>query len=154
MTEALRVLDWLTEHRGLDLVLEEALVGGAAIDAAYHRIERALAGVAERRMTEVVGQRQHLGEVLVEPERARQRAGYLGDFERMGQPCAVMVALVIDEDLRLVGEAPERGRMDDAVAIAAKVVARRACRLGMQPAAGRARIGGKNCATTASLDRH
>ena len=33
MTEALRVLDWLTEHRGLDLVLEEALVGGAAIDA-------------------------------------------------------------------------------------------------------------------------
>ena len=33
MTEALRVLDWLAEHRGLDLVREEALVGGAAIDA-------------------------------------------------------------------------------------------------------------------------
>ena len=33
MTEALRVLDWLADHRGLDLVREEALVGGAAIDA-------------------------------------------------------------------------------------------------------------------------
>ena len=33
MTEALRVLDWLAEHRGLHLVREEALVGGAAIDA-------------------------------------------------------------------------------------------------------------------------
>ena len=33
MTEALRVLDWLAENRGLDLVREHALVGGAAIDA-------------------------------------------------------------------------------------------------------------------------
>ena len=33
MTEALRVLDWLEDHRGLDLVRDEALVGGAAIDA-------------------------------------------------------------------------------------------------------------------------
>ncbi len=33
MTEALRVLDWLAAHRGLDLKRETALVGGAAIDA-------------------------------------------------------------------------------------------------------------------------
>ena len=33
MPEALRVLDWLAEHRGLELTRETALVGGAAIDA-------------------------------------------------------------------------------------------------------------------------
>jgi 3-isopropylmalate dehydrogenase len=40
MTEALRVLDWLAEHRGLDLVRQEALVGGAAIDAEGAAISR------------------------------------------------------------------------------------------------------------------
>ena len=85
--------------------------------------------MAERRMAEVVRQRQRLGEVLVEPERARQRAGDLGDFERMGEPGAVMVALVIDEHLRLVRQPAERGRMDDAVAVAPEVVAGRAGRL-------------------------
>ena len=91
--------------------------------AASAAIERAFAGVTERRMAEVVRQRQRLGEVLVEAERAGERAGDLGDFQRVGEPGAVMVALVVDEDLRLVGEAPERGRVDDAVAIAAEGVA-------------------------------
>ena len=31
--EAVKVLAWLRDHQGLDIVLEEALVGGAAIDA-------------------------------------------------------------------------------------------------------------------------
>ncbi len=105
-------------------------------------------------MAEIVRQRQHLGEVLVEPERARQRAGDLGDFQRVGQPGPVMVALVIDEDLRLVGEPAERGRMDDAVAIAPEIVAGRACRLGMEPAPAWRRIGGVNGAFSAGFDRH
>ncbi len=33
MAQALRVIDWLRAHRGLEVHLEEALVGGAAIDA-------------------------------------------------------------------------------------------------------------------------
>ena len=33
MVEALRVLDWLKSHRGLEIETETALVGGAAIDA-------------------------------------------------------------------------------------------------------------------------
>ena len=79
----------------------EAAVAGERL------VERALAGVAERRMAEVVCQRQRLGQVLVEPERARQRAGDLRDLQRVGQPGTVMVALVIDEDLRLVRQPPE-----------------------------------------------
>ena len=82
-------------RKALRVVVETAV-------ARKRRIERAFAGVTERRMAEVVRQRQRLGEVLVEAERAGERAGDLGDLQRVGQPGAVMVALVVDEDLRLV----------------------------------------------------
>ena len=95
-------------------VVIEAAEGGEAV------VERALAGMAERRMAEIVRKRQRLGEILVEPERARERARDLGDFERVGEPRAVVIALVEDEDLRLVLEAAKGGRMDDAVAVAAE----------------------------------
>ena len=49
-----------------------------------------------------------------------------------------MVALVMDEHLGLVREAAEGGRMDDAVAVALELRARRRRRLGDE-AAGRAR---------------
>ena len=93
------------------------------VEAAERReavVERALAGMAERRMAEVVAERRGLGQVLVEPERAGERAGDLGHFQRVGQAGAEMVALVEHEHLGLVGEPAERGRMDDAVAIAAE----------------------------------
>ena len=94
--------------------------------------------MAERRVAEVVGQRQRLGQILVEAERAGERAGDLGHLERVGQPGAVMVALVVDEHLGLVREPAERGRMDDPVAVALEIAARRARRLGMEPPAARA----------------
>ena len=49
---------------------------GVVVEAAevrQARIERALAGMAERRVAEIMGERQRLGEVLVEPERAGER---------------------------------------------------------------------------------
>ena len=131
----------------LGIVIEAA----AGLEAA---VERALAGMAERRMAEVVGQRQRLGQVLVEPERARERAGDLGDLERMGEPGAEVIALVEDEDLGLVGEPAERGGMDDAVAIAAERVAGRRRRLRVEPAAAPARIGRIGRARDCRFDRH
>ncbi len=97
--------------------------------------------MAERRMAKIVRQRQRLGQILVEPERARERAGDLGHFQRVGQPRAVVVALVEHEDLGLVLEAAECGRMDDAVGIAAERAARRARRLGKEPAPACRRVG-------------
>ena len=58
--------------------------------------------MAERGVTEIVREADGLGEVLVEAERAGDRAGDLRHFEAVGQPRAVVVALVIDEDLGLV----------------------------------------------------
>ena len=106
-------------------------------------IERALPGVAERRMTEIVAQRRGLCEILVERQRPRERARDLRHLERMGQPRAEMIALVIDEHLGLVGKPAECRRMDDAVAVAAKVAAGRARRLDHQPAPAERRIGGE-----------
>src|SRR6516165_2775592 len=82
--------------QGLGVVIEAAL-------ALHDAIQSSLAGVAEGRMTKVMRKRQSLGEVLVDVQRARHRAGDLRYFEAVGQPRAVVIALVIDEDLRLVG---------------------------------------------------
>ena len=82
--------------------------------------------MAERRVAEIVRQRHRLGQILVEPQRPGDRAGHLADFERMGQPGAEMLALVMEEHLGLVLQAPEGGRMDDPVAVALEFRARRA----------------------------
>ena len=106
-----------------------------AAEIGMHRIERAFAGVAEGRMAEIVGERQRLGQILVEPERAGERAGDLRHLQRVGQAGAVMIALVIHEYLGFVLQPAERGGMDDAVAVAAKRAAGGARRLGEQPPA-------------------
>src|SRR5262249_48711024 len=76
-----------------------------------------------------------------EPQRAGERSGDLRDLERVGEPGAVVVALVRDEHLGLVRQPAERGRMDDAVAVAAEIAAGPARGLGMEAAAGGARSG-------------
>lgn len=86
-------------------------------------------------MTEVVTERDRLGEVLVETERPCDRARDLRDFERMGEARAVVVALGGDKDLRLVFETSERLGVDDAVAVADELGAHRARREGSDPAA-------------------
>ena len=87
-------------------------------------LERILAGMTERRMAEVMGEAQRLGQVLVEAERAGDRAADLRDFEAVGQPNPVMVAVGRDEHLRLVPQAAEGDRVDDPVAVALEDVAR------------------------------
>ena len=104
-------------------------------NARHLGVQRLLAGVAERGVAEIVGERQGLGEILVEAERAADRARDLRHFEAVGQPGAVVVALVIDEDLGLVVQPAERGRMDDAVAVALKRRAHRMLGLRMEPPA-------------------
>ena len=116
---------------------------GVVVEAAERReamVERALAGVAERRVAKVVTERRRFGQVLVEAERAAERAGDLGDFQCVRQAGAEMIALVEDEHLGLVGEPPERRRMDDSIAVAAEGAAGGALALGKAPAAALRRI--------------
>jgi len=59
--------------------------------------------VAEWGMPEVVGESERFGQILVETERSADRARNLRYLETMGQPGPVMIALMIDEYLRLMG---------------------------------------------------
>src|SRR5258708_6746619 len=97
-------------------------------------IQRALAGVAERRMAEIMGQRQRFRKILVETKLPGQRAGDLRHFERVGQPGAVMIAFMEHEYLGFVLQAPKRGGMNDPVAIPPERAAGLARRLREQPA--------------------
>ena len=117
-------------------------------------IEGTLAGMAERRVAQVVGQRQRLRQILVKPKRASQGTGNLGDLQRMGQARAEMIPFVKDEDLSLVCEPPERGRMDDTIAVPAKGIAGRAHRLRMEPAAAPGRSGRIRRTCDCHLNRH
>jgi hypothetical protein len=89
----------------------------------------------ERRMTEIVRERNRLGQILIQAKLASNRASDLRDLERMRQARAVMVAFVGQKDLCLVSQTPERGRMQHTVAIPLKRASRRAVGFGMKPAA-------------------
>ena len=105
------------------------------IEAAGHeRAQHALAGVAERRVAQVVAERDRFGQLLVQAQHLGDRARDLRDFERVRQPRAVVVAGGREEHLRLVLQPAERLGVDDAIAIALERRADRVFRLG--PAAG------------------
>jgi hypothetical protein len=76
-----------------------------------------LASVAERRVPEVVPERDRLGQVLVQVQAPRDRPRDLHDLHGVGQPGPVMIAERGDEDLRLVLQPAERLGVDDAVTV-------------------------------------
>ena len=117
----------------LGVVVEPAMLAHAVV-------ERVLARMAEGRVAEIVREGQRLGEILVQPQRAGQGAGDLRHLDGVGQARAEMIALVVDEDLRLVLQPPERRGVDDPVAVALEFAARRRTRLAHQPAATARRV--------------
>jgi hypothetical protein len=102
-------------------------------------VQHLLPDMPERRMTEVMAQPDRLGQVLVQPQRARNGARDEAGLERVSEPRPVVVALGRHEHLRLVLEPPESLRVHDPVAVALERRPHRAVRLRL--AAAR-RIGG------------
>src|SRR5215211_6478886 len=98
-------------------------------------IERPFSGMPEGGMSKVVRERERFGQIFIQPEGSSQRTRDLSDLQRMSEPGAEMVAFVKNEHLRLMLEPAKGCGMDDAVAIAAKIVARRVGRLGMHASA-------------------
>ena len=91
------------------------------VEAAGHeRVDDALAGVAERRVAEVVAERDRFGQLLVQPQHLRDRARDLRHLERVRQPRAVVIARRREEHLRLVLQPAKRLAVNDAIAIALK----------------------------------
>ena len=67
----------VTTRKALGVVIEAA-------EVAHHGVERPLAGVPERRVAEVVRERQRLGEILVEAQLAGDGARDLRHLEASG----------------------------------------------------------------------
>ena len=107
------------------------VVAETTVEPLLHgRVERILACVPEGGVPHVVPEADRLYEILVEPQRPRDDARDRRRLERVGHPRAVVIALGIDEHLRLSLQPPERLRVDDAVAVALKVGANLARLLG------------------------
>ena len=91
---------------------------------AHAFVQRVLPGMTERRMAEIVRERNGFDEIFVHAQIARDRTRDLRDFETVREARAEQIAFVIHEDLRLVFEPAKRGRMHDAIAIALEFGAR------------------------------
>ena len=133
--------------------VEARVVGAAAlepIDDAQHLrvvaktavcahllVQRFFAAVAERRVADVVREREHFRQRLVQTEPARDAARDLVHLERVAEACALVIPAAVDEDLRLVHQAPERRRVHDAVAVALPTRAERVVGLRELPSARR-----------------
>ena len=91
--------------------------------SAHHGIELAFAGMSERGMTDIVGQRQRLRQILAQPQDRRDGPGNLRNLQGVGETIAEVVGEAGSEDLGLVLQTPECPRVNYAVAIAAKFVA-------------------------------
>ena len=64
--------------------------------------------MAERRVPEIMSERDRFGQILVESERPRDCPRNLRNLKRVRQPSTVVVALRRDKYLRLVAQPPER----------------------------------------------
>ena len=100
------------------------------------RLEHALAGVAERRVAQIVAEGDRLGQLLVQPQHLGDGAGDLRHLEGVRQARPVVIAGRREEHLRLVLQAAERLGVDDAVAIALERRPDRILGLGPEPALG------------------
>ena len=106
------------------------------VESGWHQlIYHALAGVAERRMSEIVAQRNRFGELFVQTQDFRNRSRDLRDLERVRQARSIVIACRREEHLRLVLEPTERFAVDDAVAIPLKCWSDVVFGLGTEPAA-------------------
>ncbi len=86
--------------------------------ARNERAQHPLAGVAERRVAEIVTERDRLGQLLVEVQHLGDGAGDLRHLQRVRQARAVVIAARREEHLRLVLQPAKRLGVDDAIAIA------------------------------------
>ena len=105
------VFEDVDDAQALEVVLEAA---------GHERVQHALAGVAERRVSEIVAERDRFGQLLVQAQHFRDGARDLRDLERVRQARPVVIAGRREEHLRLVLQPAEGLAVDDAVAVALK----------------------------------
>jgi len=109
--EARITLFELVDHpQGLVVVLEPA-------EPFHETVEDFLASMTERRVAQIMGKGKGLGQLLIQPKNTGYRLADLRDFQGMGKPGPVIIALVVHENLSFVLKAAKCRAVDDPVAI-------------------------------------
>jgi len=88
-------------------------------------------------VAEIMGQRQCLGQILVQTKIQRQASGDLCHFKAVGQPGAEMVAAGRDKDLGFMHKPAQGGGMNNPVTVALKTRPCGAFGLCQKPSAAR-----------------
>jgi hypothetical protein len=124
LAESLKNLEGKVESALLGIALfqqlNDAQALGIVVEAAmilHEEVEHFLPGMTERRMAEVVSQRDRLGQVLVETEGAGNGPADGGHLDGVGQAGPVMVSGTVEEDLGLSVETAKGGAVDDAIPV-------------------------------------
>ena len=87
----------------------------------FHNLaQAAFAGMAERRMPQIMRQSNGFAEFFIELEAFAQSAGDLGDLNAVGKPGAVVFALMIGKNLGFSVETAKRHGVNQTVAVALK----------------------------------
>src|SRR5207237_4556543 len=99
-------------------IMVEAVAVGA-----HSGIERLFPSMAERRMANIMRQRQSLDQVGIKAQHGSNGARDLSNFDGMRQAVAKMIRKAAGEDLRLILQAAKGARVDNAVTIALEIAA-------------------------------
>jgi hypothetical protein len=102
---------------------------------AHKRIESLFSGMPERRMSNVVHQRQRFDQVNIHVQGRCQRTRNLRNLKGVRQAVAKMIGVPPRENLRLGLQTPESAGVDDAVAVTLEIVAVGMLGLGITPTA-------------------
>jgi hypothetical protein len=87
-------------------------------EAVRHQfVERTLTDMTEGSMAQIVPESDGFGQILIQAETARQRAGHLGNLQRMGEAGAVMIPFRGKKDLRFEFQAAEGFAMDNTIPV-------------------------------------
>ena len=73
--------------------------------------------MSKGRVPQIVAQGDGLRQILIEAQGLGNRAGVLGDLQRMGQPRPVMIAPGSQEHLGLMLQTPERLAVENPVPV-------------------------------------
>ena len=87
-----------------------------------HRLfKRTFPGMAKGRVADVMGETQGLGQILIQPQRARNGAADLCHFYAVGEANPEMIPIGGDKNLRLVAQSAKGNGMNNAVPVALKI---------------------------------
>src|SRR5882762_271934 len=105
------LLELLDDTKRVQIVIEPAAM------RTHQFVELAFSGVPERRVPDVMNQSQRFGQIGIESQRPRYRAGNLRHLQRMCEAIAKVIGIPRRENLRFCFEAPERPRVNHTVAV-------------------------------------